>query len=250
MINEDHQRLKEDLAVYALDGLDPAVTARIDDHLRQCPECQGILREYHAVVDLLPFALPATQPSEDGLRTLKRRIRTEGRQRSSHSAHERRRLWSWVPARSRLVPLVAIIGLIVILLAGFGLWWQQPVHDPATAIQQLRTRNDVQVVNLVGQSSTSAHGELLFTPDLAHAAVAVNDLPPLPRNRVYQVWFSRADRTWMSGGVFRVDTRGDAEVSLRLPPADSAYFGCWITVEPQGGSPTPSGPLVLSTFKP
>lgn len=59
-----HERLKDDVAAYALGTLDDEqARSRLDAHLSGCDECRQLLDEYRAVVDLLPGALPAAGPS-------------------------------------------------------------------------------------------------------------------------------------------------------------------------------------------
>lgn len=251
MLSADHALIQEELAAYALDGLDPDTTARIDQHLRQCAHCRQIVREYEAVKDLLPFGLPVVQPAPGGRSALLRQLQAGNARRHWWPSLpvRLRRSWSAVPSRVGAVGLA--VGLILILVAGFGFWWQQPAEDPTPTIQQLRAQPDVQVVNLVGSASApSAGGQLLFTSDLSQAAVAVSGLPSLPPNRTYQVWFDRPDQSWASGGIFRVDSHGKGEVRVRFPMALSVYQGCWITEEPRAGSTSPSGPLVLSATQP
>lgn len=251
MLSADHALIQEELAAYALDSLDPDTTARIDHHLRQCAHCREIVREYEAVKDLLPFGLPLAQPSPGGRSALLRRLEAGKAHRRSWPGRPARLRWPWSAVRPRLGTIGLAVTLILILAAGFGFWWQRSAGDPASTIQQLRARPDVQVVNLIGSKSTpSAGGQLLFTSDLSQAAVAVSGLPSLPPNRTYQVWFDRPDQSWASGGIFRVNSQGNGEVRVRFPTALAAYRGCWITEEPQAGSTAPTGPLVLSTTQP
>jgi anti-sigma factor RsiW len=251
VLSADHALIQEELAAYALDSLDPDTTARIDHHLRQCAHCRKIVREYEAVKDLLPFGLPLTQPSPGGRSALLSRLQAGKANRRSWPGRRARLHWPWSAARPRLGTIGLAVTLILVLVAGFGFWWQRPADAPASTIQQLRARPDVQVVNLAGsKSAPDAGGQLLFTPDLSQAAVAVRGLPSLPPNRTYQVWFDRPDQSWASGGIFRVDSQGNGEVRVRFPTALSAYRGCWITEEPQTGSTFPTGPLVLSTSQP
>jgi anti-sigma-K factor RskA len=145
-----------------------------------------------------------------------------------------------------------VTGLLVVfsaaVLAGAGLWWQAPGQNPSSTVQQLRARADVRIVPLVGSNGApAAGGELLLTPDLTQAAVAVHGLPPLPPDRSYQVWFNRPDGTWVSGGVFSVTEQGGADVIVRPPGSLTVYDGCWITEEPRGGSPSPTGQQVLAS---
>jgi anti-sigma-K factor RskA len=248
VLSAEHALIQEDLAAYALDGLDPQSTARIEQHLRECAHCREIVLDYEAVKDLLPFGLPLAQPAPGGRSALLRQLKVGKSNRRWWSSRPAQRRWPWSAVRPRAGALALVVGLILILGAGIGVWWQQPSENSASTIQQLRARPDVQVVNLVGSSNApAAGGQLLFTQDLSRAAVTVSGLPSLPANRTYQVWFDRPDQSWVSGGTFQVDAHGTGDVLLHFPSALATYRGCWITEEPRAGSPTPTGPLVLST---
>jgi anti-sigma factor RsiW len=251
VLSAEHSLIQENLAAYALDGLDPESSVRIEQHLQHCAHCREIVREYEAVKDLLPYGLPLAQPSPGGRSALLRQLQAGRSNRRWWASRPSgwRRPWSVVRPRAGAVALV--VGLALLLAAGFGFWWQQPAENSASTVEQLRARQDVQVVGLVGSSNApAAGGQLLFTTDLSQAAVTVNGLPSLPPNRTYQVWFDRPDQSWVSGGIFRVDAQGKGAVRLHFPTALAAYRGCWITEEPRMGSPTPTGPLVLTTVQP
>jgi anti-sigma factor RsiW len=249
-MSADHTSIQQELAAYALGGLDPETTACIEQHLQACADCRALVREYEAVKDLLPFALPTTQPSPAGRLALLRQLQSGAPERQTGRGRRMRLRWPWPTLRSRVLPVGLAVSLLI-LGTLFGLWWQQPGDSSQSAVAQLRARPDVHVVSLMGTGPTpAAGGQLLFTSDLSQAAVEVSGLPALPASRTYQVWFDQSDQTWTSGGVFRVDQTGTADVMVRFPSALSAYRGCWITEEPAGGSTSPSGSLVLTTSGP
>jgi len=249
-MNENHERIQEALAAYALGGLDPRETEQVEDHLRLCEQCRDTVREYGAVLEVLPFALRPTPPPPSARLLLRARLRDQ--QQEGLRAEPARRPW-W---RARLQPLtktlVAGLRIVVVALgvATGGLWQQAPTPSAPDPLQQLRTRSDVQTVALVGSTAApSASGQLLMTPDLRQAGVAIRGLPILPPDRSYQVWFDRPDGTWESGGVFRVSQEGSAEVAVRLPASLTSYYGCWVTEEPGGGSQAPTGQRVLAAVQ-
>jgi anti-sigma-K factor RskA len=77
------------------------------------------------------------------------------------------------------------------------------------------------------------------------AQLSVAGLPALPPDQQYQLWFIQPDQMRVSGGVFRVTAAGTAVVDILLPADYRTYQRVGITVEPAGGSPTPTGPNVL-----
>jgi anti-sigma-K factor RskA len=71
-------------------------------------------------------------------------------------------------------------------------------------------------------------------------------LPPAPAGKTYQLWAIAGQNAPVSAGVFEVDPKGSA--SLRVPKLAGVdkvdVFA--VTLEPAGGLPAPSGPMVLA----
>jgi hypothetical protein len=87
-------------------------------------------------------------------------------------------------------------------------------------------------------------GVLLLQAATAHAMLMVQDLPPLPSNRVYQLWLIRNGRR-DNGGMFQVDERGYGMLEVDAPRTLEAYQAVGITEEPAGGSPGPTSRRLL-----
>jgi hypothetical protein len=103
----------------------------------------------------------------------------------------------------------------------------------------------VQAVTLAGLGpSPGAKGRTYVNPSTHDALFYAFDLPALPADKTYQLWFI-ADGKPVPAGVFAVDPRGTA--SLRVQQvADVARIQAWaVTVEPRGGLPQPTGAMVL-----
>ena len=76
--------------------------------------------------------------------------------------------------------------------------------------------------------------------------LVVYELPPPPPGRSYQLWVIVGGEP-VSAGVFEVDA-GRAQPATRrrtLPPIEGPVTIA-VTVEPAGGLPKPSGPMVLA----
>jgi anti-sigma-K factor RskA len=87
------------------------------------------------------------------------------------------------------------------------------------------------------------YAPLLFS--LAVRVVAIAGLPTLPPERVYQLWFARPGGPPVSGGVFRVDVRGEALTVVAIPVALEPARAVAVTEEPAPGSPAPTGQHLL-----
>jgi anti-sigma-K factor RskA len=95
------------------------------------------------------------------------------------------------------------------------------------------------------KSDSQARGILLLKPEEPHAMLIVQDLPPLQRDRAYQLWLGWGDRQRDDGGVFRVDEQGFGLMRITAPRPFTAYQRVGITEEPAGGSPGPTSPRVI-----
>ena len=126
--------------------------------------------------------------------------------------------------------------------------WQDVQHQLALQHQAftLITAPEVRPVVLRSDKADSrARGLLLLKPDDPHAVLIVQDLPPLPRDRAYQLWLGWGDRQRDNGGVFRVDAQGFGLVHITAPQPFATYQRVGITEEPAGGSPGPTSPRVI-----
>jgi anti-sigma-K factor RskA len=150
------------------------------------------------------------------------------------------------PGRDRLIGFGALsfglIGLIVICALAFNniVLWRQ--------VNQLRETLPAQGFQIVNLASTEfapeASGILVISANGKHGTLVVNELPDLDSEHEYQLWLIKnGQRT--SGGVFSVgeDGYGSLWVGSKTPLADYSGFG--ITIEPEGGSPGPTGDKVL-----
>jgi anti-sigma-K factor RskA len=89
-----------------------------------------------------------------------------------------------------------------------------------------------------------AHGHLWASPQEQVACLVVQGLPALPDDQVYQVWLVR-DNQQSSGGTFEAHNgKAWAFVDSDQPMAE--YDELFVTIEPAGGSPAPSGARVVS----
>ena len=101
----------------------------------------------------------------------------------------------------------------------------------------------VNVLEGSGQMSNS-RVMVLMTDQGAVALLAALDLPPLPPDRVYQVWLVRGSLRY-SAGIFTVDPSGFGQALIRLVGPLGEFDAIAITIEPRGGSQWPTSTTVL-----
>lgn len=124
-----------------------------------------------------------------------------------------------------------------------------------TLEQQLNDLRWLQYVTSVGSWSTPSffsgglqpqapQGVLITHSSGDQALLMVNGLAPAPAGSVYQVWLTYEGKM-VPGNTFSVDQDGYAVVNLDLSGDATEYIGVSVTVEPLGGSTSPSDFVVL-----
>lgn len=105
--------------------------------------------------------------------------------------------------------------------------------------------DDVRVLFLGGQGpQPKARGKVFWSEGAKRGVLVAGGLEPLPADRQYQLWVF-VDGKPVDAGVFDVDAEGRALFESRDLAAVRAAENFAVTVEPRGGLPQPSGPIVL-----
>jgi anti-sigma-K factor RskA len=104
-------------------------------------------------------------------------------------------------------------------------------------------------LNLVRLKQTAdakpAEGHVLISAATGKALFYAFDLAPLPRGSVYELWWITEKEGPVSAGLFEPDPSGVGRVETGLPSGAGAIKAAAVTVEPSGGVPKPTGPMVL-----
>lgn len=255
--NVGSEELEELAAVFALEALTPDERTAYLDHLELCQVCRQLVNQSQEVAELLPDALEEEAPSP-GLkaRVLAQAAADVERDTPPSSApllEERpsRTGWRWfswlspVPAVTMAVLALALAGLIV-----WNVYLSLSINNQArTMAEQSRLLEAIAAGAKVYQISGTdvapgARAVLVQEPGSENAFLMVQGLSDLPANMVYQVWRIGGEGNAPTGaGTFSVT---DSERQLITVPADfSSAEALGISIEPRGGSPAPTGDLVL-----
>jgi hypothetical protein len=128
-------------------------------------------------------------------------------------------------------------------------------QDQAEAAQEA-----LQTLTASGAMQVSLHLPAVKSPQPeAHAAyiaskgalvLVASHLHPLAPGKTYQLWLLPAAKGEqpLSAGTFKPDAKGYASVVLPTLPKGVQAKGFGVTVEPDGGSPAPTPPIVLAGF--
>lgn len=114
------------------------------------------------------------------------------------------------------------------------------------AAKDLFSAPDTHFANLSGtEMAENARARFIFDRKTGRAMLMADGLPPVPEGKAYQLWFISKGKPPMPGHVFMPDARGHTEMR-DLVPAEARNANTFaITLEPQGGATSPTGPKYL-----
>jgi anti-sigma-K factor RskA len=110
---------------------------------------------------------------------------------------------------------------------------QVAMHLPLSATAPPKLDPEAHVIYL------ARTGALLFLAD---------HLDPLQSGTTYELWLlpAQAGQPAISAGLFKPDSNGNASVVMPPLPKGVAAKGFGVTVEKEGGSQTPTAPIILA----
>ena len=253
--------IEELLAAHALGALEGDDLRQVQEHLAAgCPECRGRLAQmeqdletlFDAVSPITPAEttrarLLASLPPADAARTLAPRRGSAG--------------WGWLAAAAVLL-LVCGGGWLTARREAGELRAErdeltQRVSGLGRELAAAQARNErlAQAMAILAapgmrpialaalQAAPGAQGHTFVDPGSGRALFFAAHLPPLAPDKTYELWFI-TDKP-VPAGTFAVDARGSGSVQVdRLAPADQIKLWA-VTIEPRGGVPQPTGPMVL-----
>ena len=245
-----HQEVSENLPLYALGALPAAGCEQLRNHLDECPTCRRELEEFRAGAALL--ALSAAGPSAPQ-RSRQRLLSAIAEDEAIPPAHAisaaPRPWWSLGPVFASLV--LAIFGLLLWrenaqLKRANDALQQQNTH--AREVAEIWNAPDARHVTLVsGGAEPLPQIKVIYVVRTQRLLLVGSNLPPLPPNKTYQLWFLPTHGSPMPAGTFKPNRHGNTMTmpAHSLPTSGIEAKGFAVTVEPDGGSAAPTSPIVL-----
>src|SRR5947209_2074904 len=259
---KEHTQYAESLALYALDALDNAgERAELETHLRSCGECQAELEALRGDTALL--ALSATGPAPPQ-RARQRLLDALGAAPATPAKTQRMIIGVLRPRWLSFVPIAAALLLAVFSLmlvqrnahlmnrldeARAQLTQQNEQLQQARAVADLLNAPDALHMTLVSMPVQKPQPQIkmIYAPKKGGLLLMASNMEPLPADKVYELWLLPANGSApMPAGTFKPDTSGNAMMnhSMAAGMEDKAFA---VTIEPEGGSQTPTMPIKMMT---
>jgi len=247
--------------VYAVGALDGDDLVRFQAHLRAgCAACEAVLRESDEALAALGGEATPTIPPADTRDALLRRVEASSRPRPRRF---RWVAWAAGSAAAAVALAVFVSGMVAAryearlgaLARETARVRQEVLREQATLRDEVAAARTVaellrdpgtRVVALNGlPAAPSASGRVVWH-EKAGGRLFVSGLPPAPEGKTYELW-TIAGATPRPAGTFDVDRTGVASRPV-APAADDAPVTVFaVTLEPAGGVPAPTGPMVLGS---
>jgi anti-sigma-K factor RskA len=245
----NHNEWLERAELYAVGALDGEELRDFENHLaRGCAECEERLDDCREALAKAAASLEPVVPPPRAKTELLRRIGAE-----ANASSARRFTWSWPIG----IGALAAAGLVLVLS------WQlidtQKKLEEAQnklgvlaseeaqhkEVMEFLSNPQVRIVSLTGvPPSSGGKAQLMWDPFARKGILMTTGLPQTPAEKAYELW-GLAGSEAVPAGVFSVNEKG--QVIFRLPklPETQPFDKFAVTLEPVGGVPKATGPVVL-----
>jgi anti-sigma-K factor RskA len=228
MTTADHKRWSEELAAYMLGALDPREAEDFERHLEGCEHCREEMRWLQPAVHALPEEVERTEPPPQLRASLMAEVRADA-EAETRPAPAR-------PARSRRWFLKPAVGFAVLALLVAGVVGYEVGKDgggekggASTIVRQVNGMT----MRMIQEGDG---GRLELT-----------GVPQPPKDKVFEAWVEREGEVEAVPALLVPDRHGHAETTI----ADmTGVETLMVTVEPRGGSETPTGEPIMEMSVP
>jgi anti-sigma-K factor RskA len=235
MNTNDHDRRLEDVAAYAIGGLDPDRVADLEQHLAGCKRCQEELRWLAPAVQALPEAVESQAPPPEVKVRLMAEVRADAAaaERRTRTEERRERAESRPGIGERLrglnlggltwKPLTGMALVILVIAGGIGYAVGTDGGSAGAHTTEVEPGANGIAAKVVTEND---RGEL-------HLA----NVKPLPKGRVLEAWVERDGIVEAVPALFAPDQAGQASTTIESMRDVTAVM---VTREPEGGSKKPT----------
>lgn len=234
------------LDAYALGALEPDEVALVEQHLPTCDACTALLEQIRAVTDGLLAAVPQVAPPPALRASILSRVRAESD--GQQAVQSTQPSQSTPSPETTAAPESGREGRMGRLLRSlFGGEAPTPSNSAADALLRDLLLDPQVVIRPIAATAAAGHAAASFvSASTRHEGVVLaHGLRPLDAAHAYQVWLLRGDQP-LPSNLFTVDHAGRGIGIVRASQSPLDFDVLAITPEPAGGSPGPTGAIVLA----
>ena len=255
----DSRQIEELLPFYALDALTDEEHQLVEEYLQQHPEARQQVEEMRNTASALPLSVSPVEPSLRTKKALMARVAADVRARSSVQSQPSSRVNRFENIFRVFSLGAAVAALIWAIFLNIQVARLQNEiaglnHQLAVQSQSLEqivanlpqsSPSEVITVSLKGTNvQPKAQGQLIADPTSQTAVLVITGLPQLEAGRTYQVWLINGGAP-VSAGLLSVNPNGQGVIVVTSEEAIGSFQSLGISIEPEGGSPQPTGDIVV-----
>jgi anti-sigma-K factor RskA len=239
----DRDTLLDLIPAYALGALDPEEHAEVEALLATDAEAQSLLTEYQAMAEELVLTTPARRAPAHLGADLRARLAANRAEPDIQLVPptERPRLHrkqrTWIPYALGLAASIALVFAALLILNRPG---DVPPDNPAERYAWIVAQAGARRVTITSELAPTLSGELVVTADGQYGVIQVENMPQLPPERAYELWYIN-EAGPHSAGLLDIDNP-EAAHYISLPEPAEQYNAYAVSVEPETGSPDPNAP--------
>jgi anti-sigma-K factor RskA len=248
-----HEQFADDLTLYALGSLDLPERMALEAHLRECAACRNELEELRGDMSLLSLSAAGPEPPARSRQRLLLAIAKEPRRRVV------------IRERPGFASVLGWIGAGALIILSFGLAIQNgSLHrdldnlkardakregdiQQAKEIMATLLDPEAQRITLVAaKNAPQPQGKAIYQLRSGNLIFLASDLPPLPPEKIYELWLIPMSGAPIPAGLFKPDAKGSATVVNPPLPESVEAKNFAVTLELESGShDAPRGAFVI-----
>lgn len=256
--------MEELLAGYVLGNLTPEEVAEVKELLTSQPELLAEVISLEETLSLLPLALPETSPSpslrskllEQTLVQIEnentRDVAIPEGMRTAATEIPQLREPNWPSPNTWFAVLAGVVAVCTVALGLDGYRLRQELASARSDLARYRDavtllrQPDNRLLALKGMGTTpTASGSITIAPSNATAMLAIQNLSPLPKGKVYRLW-AVANGQKVDCAEFTPDSQGKVFLQIPLDRFLSSNMATVaITIEPAQRTDQPTGEMVM-----
>jgi len=235
-----HDHWTERGEIYALGALDGAERQEFEAHLAEgCAICQADVRETREVLTVLHRGLKPMTPAPAVKDRLFEQIGHTHVVAIDTARANRTRSWR------RLTGFLAA-GIAGLVIGGTYYRLQyEPRHTVYSSVIELLRDPVTRDHTLYGTGPTpQAKGRFLWN-ESGEGHIFASNLPAAPQGKMYAVWTVAQNTAPRYVGTLKTDARGQGGLHINSTRDDKPIEVFAVTLEPEGTTAAPTGPMVL-----
>lgn len=243
-MNNDFHHLS---GAYALDALDDDERVAFEAHLAECPSCADEVASFITTVGQLADAAAVAPPP-----ALRASLLAEVAETRQVSPIVPERVVDLAERRRRRAPrprLLAAVAAAVVVLVGIAGAARLTATDPVEAVlgadDAVTVSLDTVAADPAGLGLDAASLEVVWSPALGRAVIVGDGLVDPGDAMAYELWYLADDGSVAPAGLF-VPDGGEIDEVLDLDAFDGDAVGWGVTIEPDTGSPQPTGEVLFA----